>query len=324
MSVRFLKTFLKLKKATDCSVHSSAFSMNQGVAHRDGVVSPLFQPALLIGLAVFAAHVASAQPAVVPGGVLNAASFAKNASGQGTPVAPGSLVSIFGTSLGTTQADADTVPFSTSLGGVSVTFNGISAPLRDVVPASQLVNAQIPFEVLAAGQTSGTVNVVVTVGTVQTPPQTVSIVAQAPGVFTIPPGVGNVVMADITKGFIVGPVGVNLGLGPMQPIPRGDFAYFYATGLGAFMPSGNNAPVADGGVGVPGVTYNAVNMPQVTIGGIQAQVLFAGQAPGFPGVYQVNIQIPQGAPTGDGIAVRMISADGTQTSPDKVATISVQ
>jgi uncharacterized protein (TIGR03437 family) len=259
---------------------------------------------------------------------LNGASFAKNAAGQGTPVAPGSLVSIFGSALGTTQADADSVPFSTALGGVSVTFNGVPVAMRDVIPAGGQLNVQVPFEVLPAGVTSGTVNVVVTVGTgasaVQTAPQPVSIVAQAPGIFTIPAGAGNVVMADITKGFIVGPVGVNIGLGPMQPIPRGDFAYFYATGLGAFMPSGNNLPVGDGGVGAPGVTYNAVNVPQVTIGGIQAQVLFAGQAPGFPGVYQLNIQIPQGAPTGDGIAVRMISADGTQTSPDKVATISVQ
>ena len=279
---------------------------------------------------MFAVHVASAQPSVAPGGVLNGASFAKNASGQGTPVAPGSLVSIFGPALGTTQADADTVPFSAMLGGVSVTFSGAPAAMRDVIPAGQQLNVQVPFEVLPAGQTSGTVNVVVTVGTgagaIQTVPRAVSIVPQAPGIFTIPPGAGNVIMADVSpgKGFIVGPAGVNLGLGPMQPIPRGDFAFFYATGLGAFMPSGNNPPVGDGGVGAPGVIYNAVSMPQVTIGGMQAQVQFAGQAPGFPGVYQVNIQIPQSAPTGDGIVVRMISADGTQTSPDKVATISVQ
>jgi uncharacterized protein (TIGR03437 family) len=277
---------------------------------------------------VLAMQVASAQPSVVPGGVLNGASFAKNSSGQGTPVAPGSLVSIFGPGLGTTQADADTVPFSMALGGVSVTFNGVPAAMRDVIPAGQQLNVQVPFEVLPAGQTSGTVNVVVSVGSgasaTQTAPQPVSIVQQAPGIFTIPAGAGNVIMADISKGFIVGPAGVNLGLGPMQPIPRGDFAYFYATGLGAFMPSGNNAPVQDGGVGVPGVTYNVVNVPQVFIGGMAAQVLFAGQAPGFPGVYQVNIQIPQSAPTGDGIAVTMISADGTQTSPAKVATISVQ
>jgi uncharacterized protein (TIGR03437 family) len=322
MSVRFLKSGLTLKKGTDRSVHHSTVSGNQHIANGERVACPLF----LIGLAVFAIQVASAQPSVAPGGVLNGASFAKNASGQGTSVAPGSLVSIFGAGFGTTQADADTVPFSTALGGVSVTFNGVPAAMRDVLPNGQFpqLNVQVPFEVLQAGQTSGTVNVVVSVGTVPSAPQPVSIVTQAPGIFTIPAGAGNVIMADISKGFIVGPAGANVGLGPMQPIPRGDFAYFYATGLGEFMPSGNNAPVQDGGVGVPGVTYSVVNMPQVTIGGMQAQVLFAGQAPGFPGVYQVNIQIPQSAPTGDGIVVRMISADGTQTSPDKVATISVQ
>jgi len=287
---------------------------------------PALKSILLFGLAVSVVPMASAQPTVDSGGVLNGASFTKNANGQGTPVAPGSLVSVFGTGFGTSQADADTIPFSTSLGGVSVTFNGVPAAMRDVLPSGQFpqLNVQIPFEVLAAGQTTGTVNVVVTVGTTQTAPQPVLIVPQAPGIFTVPAGAGNVIMADISKGFIVGPTGVNLGLGPMQPIPRGDFAYFYATGLGAFMPSGNNPPVSDGDVGAQGVTYQTVLLPQVTIGGMQAQVLFAGQAPGFPGVYQVNIQIPQSAPTGDGVAVRMISADGTQITPDKIATISVQ
>src|SRR5579864_3132274 len=87
-----------------------------------------------------------AQMSIAPGGVLNAASFDK--SGKG--VAPGSLVAIFGTGLGATQADADTVPFSTALGGVRVTFNGVFAPLRDVIPAAGIVNAEIPFGVLPA------------------------------------------------------------------------------------------------------------------------------------------------------------------------------
>src|SRR5271168_4014266 len=102
-----------------------------------------------------------AQISIVPGGILNAASFDKT----GTGVAPGSLVTIFGTGLGATQADADTVPFSTVLGGVRVTVNGVNATLRDVIPAAGIVNAQIPFEVLqAAGQTSGMVDVAVAFG----------------------------------------------------------------------------------------------------------------------------------------------------------------
>jgi uncharacterized protein (TIGR03437 family) len=277
--------------------------------------------ALLLGFAISTAHVALAQPSVVPGGVLNAASFAKNANGQGTPVSPGSLVSIFGTGLGTSQADADSVPFSTSLGGVSVTFNGVAAPLRDVIPAASLVNAQIPFEVLAAGLTSGTVNVVVTVGTVKTAPQAVSIVPQAPGLFTIPPGVGNAILVNLSagpgQGTVAGPANANLGL-PTSPIPRGSFAFFYATGLGPMVPA-----VPDGDGGSDGLVHNAV-LPQGTSGGIQAQVLFAGQAPGFPGVYQVNIQVPQNAPTGNGVPMQIISVDGTQVSPAGVATISVQ
>src|SRR5271155_5464050 len=101
-----------------------------------------------IAVLVSSSVAAHAQISIADGGVLNAASFDK--TGQG--LAPGSLVAIFGTGLGATQADADTVPFSTSLGGVRVTFNSVFAPLRDVIPAAQIVNAQIPFGVLPAGQ----------------------------------------------------------------------------------------------------------------------------------------------------------------------------
>jgi minor extracellular serine protease Vpr len=276
------------------------------------------KPAVLIGLLLLLAVAASAQPSVVPGGVLNAASFAKNSSGQGTAVAPGSLISIFGTGLGTSQADADTVPFSTSLGGVSVTFNNVAAPLRDVIPSANLVNAQLPFEALAAGQATGSVSMVVSVNNVPLAPQVVPLAAQAPGVFSIPPGVGIAVMVNLTDGSVAGPTNANIGL-TTHPIPRGTFAFFYATGLGAMSP-----PVEDGTAGASGITYNAINVPQVMIGGVAAQVLFAGQAPGFPGVYQVNIQIPANAPTGDGISVQMVSADGTITSPPNTAVISVQ
>jgi uncharacterized protein (TIGR03437 family) len=60
----------------------------------------------------------------------------------------------------------------------------------------------------------------------------------------------------------------------------------------------------------------------VSIGGISAPVAFAGQAPGFPGVYQVNIMVPQSAPTGSTIPIVVKSADGSVTS--NTATIAVQ
>ncbi len=284
------------------------------------MIERIIRQTALIGLFLFVAGFALAQPSVVPGGVLNAASFAKNSSGQGTPVSPGSLVSIFGNALGTSQADADSVPFSTLLGGVSVKFNGVDAPMRDVIPAAQLLNVQIPFNVLPAGTTSGTVNVVVTVNGVATAPQPVQIVSQAPGVFTIPPGVGNAVVVNLTQdstfGLIAAPTGSIAGV-TTGAIARGNIAYMYVTGLGIMNPAVNNG---DGPNGV----FNVLTLPQLTIGGVNATVFFGGQAPGFPGVYQVNLQIPNNAPTGDKVPVRIAASDGSQQSPDQVATIAIR
>src|SRR5437660_1067579 len=84
----------------------------------------LFPAALL-----FVGAAWSQTPTIVPGGVLNGASFDKT----GQPLAPGSLVSIFGTNLAAASQSAGSVPLSTSLSSVSVTINGIPMPLKDVV-----------------------------------------------------------------------------------------------------------------------------------------------------------------------------------------------
>src|ERR1700730_3297468 len=98
-------------------------------------------------------------PSVADGGVLNGASFVK-----GQPVTVGSLVTIFGSNLASATAQADTIPLSTSLGGVTVQFvNGgtsVNAPL--VFVAGTQVNAQIPWSLVPAGATQN-VNVVVNV-----------------------------------------------------------------------------------------------------------------------------------------------------------------
>ena len=80
--------------------------------------------------------------------MLNAASNAK-----GVSVSPGSLVSIYGTALASTLANADSIPLSTTLGNVTVTFNNIPAPLLYVSSAPQQINAQVPWEL--AGQHFG-------------------------------------------------------------------------------------------------------------------------------------------------------------------------
>src|SRR5580698_2910605 len=131
------------------------------------------RPLTLSILAAFAMSLAAyAQPSVASGGVLNGASFA-----TGQPVAPGSLVSIFGTNLASTSSAATSVPLSTSLGGVKVTFNNIAAPLNYV--SGGQINAQMPFELTG----SSTAQVVVTNNGVASAPQSLQVVSVAPGIF---------------------------------------------------------------------------------------------------------------------------------------------
>ena len=150
-----------------------------------GIQKPFFPVAFLL----LGAAVASAQtPAIDPGRIYNSASFA-----TGQPVAPGSLVSIFGSNFASGITQAKSVPLSTNLANVTVTFDGIAAPLAGVFhtsdTASDQINLQVPFEVLPTlpPGTSGTAQVIVMRDGVASAPQTVSIAAAAPGVFAVKP-----------------------------------------------------------------------------------------------------------------------------------------
>jgi uncharacterized protein (TIGR03437 family) len=271
----------------------------------------------------FAGLLSAQAPSVAPGGVLNAASFSKNSSGLGSAVAPGSLVSIFGTYTGATLADASSVPFSTSLGGVSVTFNNIPAPIQVVSPSGPFpfISAQMPYEIPT---TTGSVNVVVTVNNVASPPVAIPVVPAAPGVFTYPPdGQSNVILvfvdpADGKVKIAAPPTAAISQVYDTAPIPRGTFGFFYATGLGATTPQ-----VDDGSGGAAGTVYLVNSNPIVMVGGMIVSGSAAAQAPGFPGVNQVNIVIPNNAPAGNNVPLQIQTLDGTITSTSG-ATIAIR
>ena len=258
--------------------------------------------------------VANPRPTIVTGGVLNAASFAKDASGHGSPVAPGSLVAIFASNFGTDESDASSVPLPTTLGNVSVSIGGTAAPILNVVPEAGIINAQVPFE--AAGDSDA--DVVVTLNSTSSLPEKIAIAPAAPGIFTIPPGVGNAVFVNLDG--TVASASTALGV-PTHPIARGESGLFYATGLG------NLTPFLVDGANDTTQLHTANQTPIVWIGGVKtgitAQVLFAGQAPQFPGVNQINIVIPLNAPVGDAIPIQIQSADGSATSP-ATATIAIR
>src|SRR5215471_19015665 len=119
----------------------------------------------------------SAQPVVPAASIVNNASFASGT----TALAPGTIAAIFGSNLD----DGSQNPFSsfgpngallTDLGGASVTFNGIAAPLFSAFPGQ--LNVQIPQDLA----TSGSATVVVTAGGKSSAPQQLSLGAVSPGI----------------------------------------------------------------------------------------------------------------------------------------------
>jgi uncharacterized protein (TIGR03437 family) len=241
--------------------------------------------------------------------VLNAASFATN---QG--VAPGSLVSIFGTNLAGNLAQADSIPLSTSLGNVSVTFNNTAAPMlfvnHDPVNGDQ-INAQLPFEV-----GTGTAQLVVIRSGTSSAPVGVNVISAAPGIFSVASGVGQAIAYGNSDGQIAAPPGSIAGL-TTHPALIGDSTtlVILATGLGAVSP-----PVATGSAVTDGQIHNTVVNPTVLVGGVPAQLVFSGMQPQFPGVYQLNIILAPGTPTGDAVSLQIVMNGITTT--DKV-TIAV-
>jgi uncharacterized protein (TIGR03437 family) len=246
-------------------------------------------------------------PSVNDGGIINAASFV-----PGQPVAPGSIVAIFGDRLAASLALADSVPWSTSRNNVSVTFNGVAAPLQFV--SSTQINAQVPWEALPTG--SGSANVVVTNNGATSAAKTVVVNPIVPGIFQFSGHGLAVNVTDPTSaryGTIAAPSGSIQGLTTF-PAQVNDFLFFYATGLGAV-----DSPVQSGHDSSDKIR-NVTTVPAVLVGNAPAKVLFAGLSPGYPGIYQVNISVPQ---VSSGSAVALQLQAGGFTSPD-TTTIAIQ
>jgi len=266
------------------------------------VRSVTLKAVLQVGIVLLAGAVTgqSQTPIAPAAGVINAASFL-------SPIAPGGLISIFGSNLASALAVADTVPISTSLGNVSVTFNGIAAPLMFV--SGGQVNAQLPWEI----PPSGTADMVVTSNGQPSTSVSVPVGPFSPGIFA--DGTQAIAYGN-SDGIIAAAVGA---LPPLttHPAKINDplTLAILATGLGPV-----NPPVQTGNNVTDGVAHTTATSPTVTVGGVQAQLVFSGMSPQFVGVYQLNIVIAPGTPTGNAVPLQ-ISIGGV-TSPSTI-TIAV-
>jgi hypothetical protein len=127
----------------------------------------------------------AASPSVNAFGRVNNANFAPGS----TPLAPGTIAAIFGSSLDDGSMDAFSFFASdgkliNSLGGASVTFSGVTTPVPIFSAFPQQLNIEIPQEL--AGATSATIQV--TVNGQTSAAQFVPLGPYSPGIFTVPPG----------------------------------------------------------------------------------------------------------------------------------------
>jgi uncharacterized protein (TIGR03437 family) len=263
-------------------------------------------PSLVLLLFLSPCFIRAQTPQIFDGGTVNGVTYA-----SGQPVSPGSIASIFGSGLAASLAQADSIPLSATLEDVSVTMNGVAAPIFFVSPGQ--INVQVPWNVLTDGSDSGSISVVITRGQTSSNAQTVQIAPVSPSIFTVvSDGVGNAIAIN-PDGTIAAPVGSITGL-ISHPAHAGDPLVILATGLGAVSPN-----VANGANSIDQLR-NTVLTPAVLIGGTPTPLLFSGLSPGYTGVNQINVTVPKGV-AGDAVPLQ-IQIAGIMTS-DQV-TIAVQ
>jgi uncharacterized protein (TIGR03437 family) len=212
------------------------------------------------------------------------AGVANAASMQQRALAPGSLVSLFGLNLS----------------GASVQFDALSAPI--IYSSSSQLNLQVPWELQGKSNSS----VTITVNSVTSAPRTVPVGLADPGIFSLGAPQGR-------QGAIVNLSGIVVDVN--SPAHAGDYLQIYSTGLGAV----SNTP-RTGAAAVASPLSSMIDNPSVTIGGVPAPVIFAGLAPGFIGLYQVNVQVPLGVAAGDAVPVML----STGAIASNTVTISVR
>jgi uncharacterized protein (TIGR03437 family) len=232
----------------------------------------------------------------------NAASYATGS------VAPGENIVIFGTGVGPAAIANGTVTnsvWSTTTGNTRVLFDGIPAPV--IYSSSTQTSVMVPYGI--NGRT--TTNVVVEYSGVQSNALAYSVVAASPGIYTLnQQGTG--------PGAVLNQDGITVN-SANAPAPRGTVVSIYMTGEGQTTPPG-----VDGAIIPPVVSAlkNPVLPVTATVGGVAAQVIYAGSAAGLiSGVMQVNVMIPAGAPAG--VSVPVVVTVGTTPSQTGV-TIAVQ
>jgi uncharacterized protein (TIGR03437 family) len=240
-------------------------------------VSPILNSAALDTVNVQIGPAASASsPNVFAGGVGSAAD-----SSPGAPVARGGLIAIYGSEFSDVSQRATAVPLPSQIAGTSVSLGDQPLPLLYLSPGQ--IDAVIPYDAPANFPLLLTVNR----GGLISPGAAVVVSEARPAVFLQP-------QVSARQGAIVGPSAL---ASPQTPVRSGDQIVIYCEGLGPV------SPELSAGSLTPDSLFQTINPVYVTVGGQDANVEFAGLAPGAVAEYQINLTVPAGVTPGDSVPV---------------------
>jgi uncharacterized protein (TIGR03437 family) len=187
------------------------------------------------------------------------------------------------------------------LNGVAISVGGIAARLYSVatIQGQEQISFQVPFEIASTGNAG----VVIDNNGSSSTSISVPVRAAFPGIFLIDGSRGAFLHSDFSL------------VTSTNPGTRGEVLLLFLTGLGAVNPT-----VATGSPGPPAEPFARTTMlPEVTMGGQTAEVLFSGLAPGFIGLYQLNFRVPMTSSSG---TVDVVVGVGGTTS--NLAKVQVQ
>jgi uncharacterized protein (TIGR03437 family) len=241
-----------------------------------------------------------------PQGVVNAASYAPVTA----QVSPGTMMTLFGSSLGPANiVQASSLPFPTTLGGVTVTVNGTAAPLY-YVSATQIAMI-VPS---SAPSDTSPLSIQVTYNGAQSNTVVEYSGLSSPGAYTVgQDGISSAIIHHVDGSNVTA----------ASPAKVGETVIMAMNGMGPVSPA---SPAGSAG---PSSPLSQLSQPlQVLIDGVPATVQFAGLAPGFAGLYQLNITIPAGVSKG-AVSIEIDTSQGSGSSLDLdvanvISTIFIQ
>ncbi len=208
-----------------------------------------------------------------------------------TRAAPGSLMRLFGDNMMRVSANVESLPpganLPTTVNGTTVTMGGIAAPI--LASSDTEIVAQVPVEM-----TGNSVGVTIATPGGTSAPFTMPLAANAPNIFF-----------DSVGGFVLKNNDFSL-VRPANAVRAGDILLVYATGLGQTTP-----PQPTGRI-TPNPSFNTA-AARVTIGGVDAPVIYSIASPGFVGLTQTAIRVPAGLPAGNRPLVLSVGTAASNT-----------